>query len=372
MDAPTLDGGVVYQDEWVHHLVKTFGSSARGGVTLFAMDNEPDLWDATHRDIHPARMGYDDLLGTFLTYATAVKDVDPTALITGPVSWGWTGYEYSPRDRGDDNYHSHADQDQHGGEWFLPWFLHQVRDHDLKAGRRTLDVLDVHYYPQGQGLYGGQDDRDAQARRLRSTRSLWDPAYTDESWIGQPVRLIPRLNEWIAQDYPGTRLGITEWNFGADGAMDGGLAVADVLGLLGREGVFLANYWAYPPKNSPGYLAFKLYRNADGQGHGFGDQSARAVSADQNRLSCYAATDTAGGLTVMLINKMPKATVTAPLTLRGLGGGPWRVKMWRVSADNPKQITTLPPQTGVPPSLSLPPYSMTLLQLSALTKGGTR
>ncbi len=64
------------------------------------MDNEPDLWDSTHTDVHPARMGDDDLLRTFLDYAAAVKAVDPDAQVTGPVSWGWTGYEYSPLDRG--------------------------------------------------------------------------------------------------------------------------------------------------------------------------------------------------------------------------------------------------------------------------------
>ena len=370
VDTPTLAGGVVFQDEWVHHLVQTFGGAAHGGVSLYAMDNEPDLWDNTHGDVHPARMGYDDLLKSFLDYASAVKDVDPAAMVTGPVLSGWTGFEYSPLDRGDDNFHTHSDQDAHGGEWFLPWFLRSVRSHDGQAKRRTLDVLDVHFYPQGQGLYGNADDRDTQARRLRAPRALWDPAYTDESWIGQPVRLIPRLNDWIAQNYPGTRLGITEWNFGADGQRDGGLAVADVLGIYGREGVFLANYWAFPAKNSPGYLAFKLYRNADGRGRGFGDQSCRAVSADPARLACYAATDSRdGALTLMLVNKMPKATVTVPLALRGLPSVPRSVKMWRVSADNRGTITAVPPPpAGAAMTLRLPPYSMTLLRL----KGGTR
>ena len=100
VDHPTLAGGVIYQDEWIAHLQKTFGTAAHGGVQFYAMDNEPDLWDATHTDVHPARMGYDDVLRNFLEYATAVKAVDPSALITGPVSWGWTGYNYSALDRG--------------------------------------------------------------------------------------------------------------------------------------------------------------------------------------------------------------------------------------------------------------------------------
>ena len=368
-DAPTLADGAVYQDEWVHHLVGTFGDASQGGVRFYAMDNEPDLWDSTHTDVHPARMGYDDILGEFLDYATAVKAVDPRAQVTGPVSWGWTGYQYSPLDRGTDNFHTHADSARHGGGWFLPWFIKRVHEHDFKTGRRSLDVLDVHYYPQGQGLYGGQMDKDAQARRLRATRSLWDPTYTDESWIAQPVRLIPRLKEWIAGGYPGTKIGVTEWNFGGDGDINGALAIADVLGIFGREGVDLANYWACPAKDSPGYLAFKLFRNADGRGNGFGDVACRAASADSNRVSSFAALDSrTGDITLVLVNKMPKATVTVPLTLSGPVGDGATVKGYRLAADNPKQIVSLPATRGPVGTQTLPPYSITLLRISS--KGG--
>jgi len=361
-DAPTLAGGVVYQDEWVHHLKATFGDGAHGGVQFFAMDNEPDLWDVTHTDVHPARMGYDDVLRNFLEYAPAVKAVDPTALVTGPASWGWTGYNCSALDRGDDNFHTHADQNRHGGDPFLLWFLKRVRAHDAASGRRSLDVLDVHYYPQGAGVFGGADDKATQALRLRSTRSLWDLSYRDESWIAAPVDLIPRLKGWIGAGYPGTRLGLTEWNFGDDSHINGGLAVADALGIFGREDLYLADYWAYPDKDSPGYLAFKLYRNADGRGNGFGDVSCAASSADQGRLSAYAASDSrTGELTLMLVNKMSKATVTAPLVIRGVSPA-GTVKMWRCGADNPKQIAVFPP-APLRAALTLPPQSVTLLRV---------
>src|SRR4029450_12926784 len=100
--------------------------------------------------------------------------------------------------------------------------------------------------PQGKGLYPGRVDADANARRLRATRALWDPTYTDESWIAEPVQLLPRLKEWIAAGYPGTKIGISEWNFGVDSDINGALAIADALGIYGREEVYMANYWAYP------------------------------------------------------------------------------------------------------------------------------
>ncbi len=360
--APTLAGGVVYQDEWINYLKTKFGDASHGGVRFYAMDNEPDLWDVTHTDVHPARMGYDDVLSNFLDYASAIKAVDPSAYVTGPVSWGWTGYNYSALDRGDDNFHTFADRTRHGGDPFLLWFLKGVHAHDAQARKRTLDVLDVHYYPQGSGLYSAQADKATRALRERSTRSLWDPAYGDESWIGQPVMLIPRLKTWIADGYPGTRIGITEWSFGADQDISGGIATADALGIFGRENIYLANYWACPTKNCFTYLAFKLYRNADGAGNGFGDVACAASSADPNKLSCYAATDSrTGDLTLMFVNKMAKATITAPLALHGLTpSGP--VKMWRVAADNPGKIAAFPAMP-LPSSLTLPPQSITLVRV---------
>lgn len=360
--------GDVAQDAWVNHLIGKYGTAQNGGVKFYAMDNEPDLWDGTHTDVHPARMGYDDLLSMFYEYGTAVKDADPSAQITGPVSWGWTGYIYSPLDRGNDNFHTHADRTKHDNTPFLLWFLQQAKNRDTKAGRRILDVLDVHYYPQGQGLYGQAHDADAQKRRLRATRSLWDAAYPDESWIGEPIRLLPRLKEWVNQGYPGTKIGITEWNFGADTDISGGLTTLDALAIFGRENVYVANFWAYPGKNGPAYLAFKLMRNADNQGHGFGDTSAQAASADQDRVSAYAATSkTDGVVTVLLVNKLPKATVSVPVRFAP-GSLPASAKsaiVYRLTQMG-KEITKDAAPVAVQNNamtVSLPPHSAALVRI---------
>lgn len=363
-DSPDLKDDVVYQDEWIHHLVRTFGKGADGGVRFFAMDNEADLWDGTHTDVHPAQMGYDDLLSRFLEYASAVKDVDPSAQVTGPASWGWIGYQYSPLDRGNDLFQTAGDRKRHGGEPFLLWFMKQVRAHDERTGKRSLDVLDVHLYPQGSGVHAGKTDEATQALRLRSVRALWDPAYVDESWIAQPVRLIPRLNEWIAAGYPGTRIGITEWNFGADTEINGALAIAEALGIYGREGVYLANYWTHPAKNTPGYLTFKLYRNADGEGHGFGDTACRATTNQPDRVGCYASVDSSTrDVTLILTNKMPETTASVSIKT-GIPASKGTVRSWQLSKAEPRSIRTL---DGVPVSagelaVQLPPYSITLLR----------
>jgi hypothetical protein len=52
------------------------------------------------------------------------------------------------------------------------------------------------------------------ALRLRLTRGLWDPTYRDESWIREPVALVPRVRSWVTTENPGTKLVIGEYSWG--------------------------------------------------------------------------------------------------------------------------------------------------------------
>jgi len=56
------------------------------------------------------------------------------------------------------------------------------------------------------------------------------------------VELIPRLKRWVAQCYPGLKIGITEYNWGGEDDISGALALADILGVFGREGLDLGCY----------------------------------------------------------------------------------------------------------------------------------
>ena len=362
-ETPDRMDGTVYQDEWVAHLVAKFGSANAGGVRWYAMDNEPDLWDSTHTDMHPVRADYQEVLDRFLAYADAVKDVDPTAQVTGPVSWGWSGYFFSARDKGADNFRTHADRQAHGGTAFLPWFLREVARHDRRTGRRTLDMLDVHYYPQGDGIYAGRTDARTNAKRLRSTRALWDADYIDESWVDAPVQLLPRLRSWVDRYYPGTKIGLTEWSWGADQTLNGGLTIAEVLGILGREGVDAAAYWGGPSAGKPGFFAYKMYRNADGKQHGFGDRTLAVHSNDADRVSCFAALDSRDGtITIIALNKSDRAA-NARLILSG-GRQIRTAAGYRYDGHDLEAIAVLPDtelRDGAC-SLNLPGSSLTLLR----------
>ncbi|MCA2211443.1 glycoside hydrolase family 44 protein [Jidongwangia harbinensis] len=312
----SVPADAAFAGEMVSHLVDRFGTAARGGVRIYELDNEPVLWASTHRDVHPAPVTYDELGGKGTATAAAIKRADPTAAVLGPSGWGYCEWISS----GVDGCALGADAAAHGGLNLSQWYLKNMKDYsDAHGGRRFLDYFDQHYYPQ----IGSGTDPDANALRLRSTRSLWDPTYVEESWIGPtgvnapPLQFIRTMKAWIADHYPGTRTAVTEYNFGALDHINGALTQADVLGIFGREGLDLATMWGEPQPTQPGAFAFRMYRNYDGAGGRFGDVSVSAASSDQGRLAVYAAQRSADrALTVMVVNKTGE-DLTAPLAIAG-------------------------------------------------------
>ncbi len=335
---------------WIAHLMGQYGAAAAGGVQFYALDNEPMLWDYTHRDVHPDPTSYDEMRDRTYLYAAAIKAADPTAQTLGPVLYGWTAYFYSALDwaAGGAWWNNPIDRLAHDDIPFTDWYLQQMLAYEQQHGTRILDYLDLHYYPAAPGVtLSPAGDANTQALRLRSTRSLWDPTYVDESWIGQsgypPVALIPRMHDWVDNNYPGTKTAVTEYNWGALDHINGALAQADVLGIFGREGLDLATLWAGPAADEPGAYAFRLYRNYDGQGHTFGDTSVNASSSNQAQLSVYAARRSSdGALTIMVINKSG-ASQTANINISGFSSAS-SAQVFRYSPANLNQIVPLASQ----------------------------
>ena len=310
--------------DWIKYLVGRYGTAESGGVAFYNLDNEPMLWDDTHRDVHPKPTSYDELRDSTYQYAAAIKESDSGAKTLGPTLWGWTAYFYSALDwePGGSWWNDPQDRNAHGGTPFVEWYLQQMKAYEDQHHVRVLDYLDLHNYPQASGVsLAPAGDTATQALRLRSTRSLWDPTYVDESWIDEPVRLIPRMHEWVDANYPGTKLAISEYNWGALDHINGALAQADILGIFGREGLDLATLWSPPSASQPGAFAFRMYRNYDGQGGTYGDTWIRSTSANQSKLAIYGAQRSDdGALTLMVINKTGE-NLSSDLNLSGFNPG---------------------------------------------------
>ncbi len=354
------------------HLAGKYGTAASGGVRFYNLDNEPMLWNSTHRDVHPDGAGYDELYDRTVQYAAAIKATDPEAKTLGPVLWGWTAYFYSALDittGGANWWDTRPDRKNHGDIPFVPWYLQQMQAYQQRTARACWITWTCTITRKQRGSSHNPGDAGVQALRLRSTRSLWDPTYADESWIagtegGPAVRLIPRMQAWVEANYRGTKLAISEYSWGAMCHINGALAQADVLGIFGREELDLATLWGPPSSEQPGAFAFRMYRNYDGQGNGFGETGVHASSADQSQLAIYAAQRTQdNALTLLVINKFTD-TLTSTVTINGfspLG----LAQAYRYGAQDTSAIQRLPDQSLVAGSLNatFPGSSITLFVL---------
>ena len=366
-----------FQDGWVQHLITKWGRSINGGVRYYLLDNEPSIWHGTHRDVHPVGATLEELRDKSLAYAAMIKARDPGALIFGPEEWGWSGYFYSGYDQqygAAHNYSSYPDRAAHGNMDYIPWLLDQWRLTNSATGRRLIDVVSLHFYPQG-GEFGDDVSSAMQLRRNRSTRALWDTNYVDPTWINAVVKLLPRLKDWAAKYYPGTLTALTEYSWGADGHINGATAQADVLGILGREGIDFATRWVCPNTNTPAYNAIKLYRNYDGAHSTFGDTSVDASAPNPDEVAVFAALRSGDqALTIMAINKAPDGGRTLKLNVTNFVAGD-AAQLWRLDSAN--KITRLADVafTGGSYSGTLPAQSITLFVLAhaqlKLKAGGT-
>lgn len=279
-----------FQRGWIAHLQSTFGAATQGGVRFYALDNEPMLWNSTHRDVHPAPATYDEVWAKASAYGAAIKQQDAQAAVLGPVTWGYCDLFGSAADECVDG----PDRQAHGGVPFLAWYLQQVCANPLPGGGRVVDYLDLHYYPQGFDSTSDDDGAALASRRFAALKELYDPDWVSQSWIADlggdyaRPRLIPRVRAFIDQYCPGTRLALSEYRWSGDGSVGGAVAQAELFGVFAREGVDLATRWIAPAAQSRVERAYTLFLDYDGGGSRVHGSSVRARSADLERVGAYA------------------------------------------------------------------------------------
>lgn len=349
-------------EQWVRAIRAYDQKKSQRHVQLYLLDNEPGLWHQSHRDIHPEPVGYDELLERTIAYGSAVRRADPQAKIAGPAAWGWWEYFYSAKDQVA-GFRNKPDRRAHGDVPLLAWYLRELAKYEKKTGTRVLDVLNVHYYPQDipKGV-----DLPTQARRLRSTRALWDPTYKEESWVDDVVQLLPRLQALIDENYPGLGLMIGEYNFGGEGDMSGALAQAEALGRFTQHpNMTAAFYWSYPAANTPAFQAFRAFRNYDGKGAQFLENAVRTKAAKD--ASLFASRDASGSkLVVVALNKGQREVYGTSIDLVACGQAT-AVKTFQYTG-GPGGFTetsqTKLGDAGKALNATLPAYSITVFEVS--------
>jgi hypothetical protein len=376
-------GNCLYRNEWAAALATAFGNETCNvpytqitSCHFYDMDNEPEIWDGSHRDIHPNHPGYTELSNLFEKEGTALKTWDPSAVRFGPITCCWS-FLWSAGPSGDD-------KNAHAGIDYVPWWLNQIYWLDQINGARTLDVFDVHSYVGDNVDTTGFTNSQLRAAAGKVYRTYWDPLYensgSEADWITttQPNRgvafLIPRLKALVNAIYPGTPLSFSEWESWmapqSEWDFSTALSDADAFGVMGREGLSFSTRWGGPSTTDgttnqphPNYQSFKLYTNYDGARHGFGTLSVSDQSSSNPDLfTSYAALDATGTkMTIMVLNKDPGNTANVTFNLNGFNASTYTA--YTLVSTDPSSIATAA-STAWSATQSFAANSITLLVVS--------
>jgi mannan endo-1,4-beta-mannosidase len=311
---PNTSDGYVFTDEfayWVEH------TKQAGQPVFYTLDNEPGLWDDTHPRIHPNKATFTELRDKTIAHASAIKDVAPGAIIFGPGGFGYS--DFVDLNGAPDSSTQQPPAPGTGKLHFHQWLLQEMAAEEARQHRSLLDVLDMHWYPEAQG--GGvritaegalNNSAAVVSARVQAPRSLWDPTYSETSWItsccsGGPIQLLNRVQSDINQFKAGTKMSISEYNYGGGNDISGAIAEADVLGIFGKKDVYAAAWWNIERQGNTNFTfaAMDMFRNYDGAGSRFGDTSVDATTSNNASSSVYASIDAKNPnrMTLVAINR---------------------------------------------------------------------
>jgi hypothetical protein len=376
-------GNCLYRDEWAKALSAAFGNGTCKvpyapftSCHFYDMDNEPEMWDGSHSDVHPNHPGYTELANLFETEGRALKSWDPAAVRLGPITCCWN-FLWTAGPVGDD-------KNAHAGVDYVPWWLNTIYWLDQINGARTLDVFDVHAYVGPNVDISKFTNSQKRAAAGMVYRTYWDPLYynkdIDADWITttQPRRgvtfMIPRLKALVNAIYPDTPLSFSEWESWmapqSEWDFSTALSDADAFGVMGREGLSFSTRWGGPSATDdathqphPNCQALKLYTTYDGARHQFGSLSVSdQTTSNADLFTSYAALDATGTtMTIMVLNKDPNNTVDTTFNLNGFQAT--TSAAYTLGSTNPGAIARSA-TTAWNATQSFAPYSVTLLVVS--------
>jgi fibronectin type 3 domain-containing protein len=375
---PPANDAYVYMDEFAWALDQKFSGQGIFGAspthpTFIDLDNEPDLWNSTHAEVQGStNISSSNFIANTVTLAEALKDQFPNAMIFGPVNYGFEGiYSW----QGDPT----LSPTPSGANWFADKYMAGIKTASTAYGKPVVDVYDFHWYSEATDgttrviNLTASTLTDAQVQAIvQSPRSLWDPTFTENSWItgalGAPINILGRLQAKIAANSPGMKISISEYENGGFNHIAGTIAQADNLGIFGNQGVFAANFW--PPGGTYSYslAGFRAFRGFDGVNANFGDTSLQSTSSAVQNVVVYASTDstTPGRVVFVAINRSNAGKVTA-INGQALSGTAHLYQMTATSAAGQSVVQPVSIGTmvtgGSSLTITLPAYSVTTIDV---------
>ncbi len=404
---PNENDGYVFTDEFVHWVEN---NRQNNQPVFYSLDNEPGLWGEslphgwdsgeqfvrdpspggrTHPTIHPYEATFAELRNKTIAHASAIKNVAPNAIVLGGVGYGWQDFRelQGAPDKVTNPAHPGGDDIDGGELHYYEWLLQEVAAEEQLQGRTLMDVLDLHWYPEAQGggvrITENNNSPAVVAARVQAGRSLWDPTYAEVSWISQwmtsapgetygPVELLPRVQRDIEDFKPGTKISISEYNYGGTNHISGAIAQADVLGVFASQEVFAANMWNLHGDAQSQFAsgAFKMYLDYDGTGGAFGDTIVNAATDSLDDSAVYASIDEDNPpqVTIIAINRTADDLDTAIAVTSDYRFDSAEVYQLTSDSSSPVSAGTISIDLVNAFRYSMPAYSVSTLVLNAISE----
>jgi len=320
---------------------------------VYILDNEPNYWSGTHRDVHPGPLLYDELWNYTVAYGEALLQAHPGMKLMGPDIAGFP--DLFTRTCGDDCK-------AHGSTPIIEWFIQQLGAYKQANGVQLLEYLDIHCYPEGDHWSNG-DAADVTVR-MRQTRELWDESFYAETWFTMTMGYLRRIQRTIDEHAPWLKISCTEFSYGLGhpDVIDAVLTV-DALAIYAREGVDLATRWEAPVQGSLTSSAYDLLNNR----MSLVGMTYKNATSSHPLLGAHSFTDEHGSKdVVLLICRQHEGTLTATVSLPS---GVHSAEYWILDADYDvnSPARTAATDTGVV-KIDMPPVSAAVVLLD---RGGS-
>lgn len=282
---PNVSDNYVYMDEYINYLINMLGnSSSETGIQGYSLDNEPALWNKTHYLAHEERVTPKELVNKSVEVAKVIKQQDSNADVFGPALYGLPSFVNLKNESDtEENDEWNEIKKKNNYNWFIDYYLDEMKKSSDIYGTRLLNYLDLHYYCETNGI---------KSKILQASRNLYDENYESNNYTEKKYKnylpLLPKIQESIDKYYPGTKIAITEYDFGKNGStIYEGIAEVQYLSTFAKYEVGFASYFgAYSPYV---YMAINMFTNCDTYGD-VGDNLVHSESEDISKVGTFSAT----------------------------------------------------------------------------------
>ena len=257
------------------------------------MDNEPECWHSTHKDIMPKAIPAEDYIQRYVAVATKARILFPEIKIVGPVftnEWQWY------------NWQNGTVPDPQNPNKKYPWveyFIKRIAEEQQRTGMRLLDVLDFHFYPEkNQNItlqlhrvfYDTTYDYPG-ANGCKVINGGWDNSITKEY-------IFKRSNDWLDKYigvHHGVTMGISEMGSLYNEPNVIAVCYASLLGTFAENNVEIFTPWDWYTGQWETLHLFTHYT---------GSIAVRSTSSQNNTVSAYSSlNDDRDMLSIVLVNR---------------------------------------------------------------------